>query len=87
MITVEEALQLENVKRTEAEEKEFMNLQGVIDSSIYGYFNGGAFVVVAKTTAKIAAALKAVYERDGHWRVAVQPVEEGQQFKFVFSPF
>ena len=87
MITVEEALQLDTVRRTEAEEREFMNLQGVIDSSIYGYFNGGAFVVTAKTTAKIAAALKSLYEHDGHWRVSVQPVEEGQQFKFVFSPF
>jgi len=86
MITVEEALQLETVKRTEAEEREFMNLQGVIDSSVYGYFNGGAFTIIAKTTAKIAAALKAVYEKGG-WRVVVQPVEEGQQFKFTFSPF
>lgn len=85
MITVEEALQLENVKRTESEEKEFMNLQGVIDSSIYGYFNGGAFSVTARASAKIAAALKVVYDKGG-WRTSVAPLEEGQ-FRFTFSPF
>lgn len=87
MITVEEALQLENVRRSEAEEIEFRTLQGIIDSHVYGHFNGGAFSITAKTSAKIAAAIKLLYEKPpGCWRVFVAVLDDGQ-FKFVFSPF
>jgi hypothetical protein len=85
MVTVEEALQLENACRNEAEEKEFCMLQGIIDSHIYGHFNGGSFAIVSKTSAKIAASIKTIYDKGG-WRVFVT-VAEGGQFKFVFSPY
>lgn len=96
MVSVKEALALEKVDRSIVERYREMQkltpeedaaakfLEGMIDSSIFGYFNGSAFAIVHAVTPKVAAAVKRMYENGG-WTVSVQAAEEGK-IRLVLGP-
>lgn len=96
MVTAQEALALEKVdasiieryrdgqKLTPEEDSALKFMEGMIDSAIYGYFNGSAFAVVNMVTPKVATAVKRLYEGGG-WTVWVQPWEYGKT-RFVLGP-